>query len=85
MMILLYFDWMGTSKELKEWETQIREACEITGVDYRGLFASLNLKWNFVSIFETDTYNRFLSMGKNVVKHWRMPHNIAEVLVPTEL
>lgn len=85
MMILLYFDWIGSSKELKDWETKIRGSCEKTGVEYVGLYGSMNEKWNFVSIFKTDSYDRFLEMGTNVVRHPKMPHHIAEVLIPQDI
>jgi hypothetical protein len=84
-MILLYFDWVGTPKELKAWESKIRDSCEKTGVKYLGIFGSMNEKWNFVSIFETDGYDRFLDMGKSVVRHTKMPHHIAEVLIAQKL
>ena len=81
-MILLYFDWLGNSKELQDWETKIKEACVKTGVEYKGLYSSMNEKWNFVSILETEAYGNFLAMGKKVVRHQKMPYNIAEVLLP---
>ena len=85
MMILLYFDWVGNSKELKEWESQIIEACEKTNIEYIGLYGSMNLKWNYVSVFEAEAYESFLTMGKNVVRPQKMPHNIVEVLLPQNL
>ena len=85
MIILLYFDWVGSSKELKEWETKINEACEKTGVEYKGLYGSMNEKWNYVSIFEAEDYGHFLAMGKHVVRPQKMPHNITEVLLPQYL
>ncbi len=85
MLILLYFDWVGSSKELKDWENKIKEACEKTGVEYKGLYASMNEKWNYVSILETEAYGNVLAMGKKVVRHQKMPHNIAEVLFPQNI
>ena len=85
MLILLYFDWVGCSKGLKEWETQIIEACEKTDVEYKGLYGSMNLKWNYVSIFEAEAYESFLAMGKKVARPRKMPHNIVEVLLPQNL
>ena len=85
MIILLYFDWVGSTKELKDWEDRIKEACENTGVEYKGLYGPINEKWNFVSILETETYDNFLAMGKKVVRHQKMPHNIAQVLLPQNL
>ena len=85
MIILLYFDWVGGHKALKEWETKIREACVNSGVEYEGLFGSMNKKWNYVSIFEAEAYENFLAMGKKVVRPQMMPHNIVEVLLPQNL
>lgn len=85
MIILLYFDWMGNHKELKDWETKIKEACEKTDVEYQGLYSSMNKKWNYVSIFEAEAYENFLAMGKKMVKPQLMPHNIVEVFLPQNL
>ena len=85
MLILLYFDWLGSSTELKEWENKIGEACVNNDIEYKGLFGSLNEKWNYVSLFETEVYENFLAMGKTVVKPQKMPHNIVEVLLPQNL
>ncbi|UCH57309.1 MAG: hypothetical protein JSV18_08265 [Candidatus Bathyarchaeota archaeon] len=85
MIILLYFDWIGSCKELKDWEDKIAESCSRTGVEYRGLYGSMNEKWNFVSVFETDGYDRFLEMGRKVVRHVKMPHHITELLLPQKL
>jgi hypothetical protein len=82
LIILLYFDWNGSTKELKSWENKIKESCQKTDVDYKGLFGSFNEKWNFVSIFKTETFERFLDMGRHVVRHPRMTHHIAEILMP---
>ena len=84
-MILLYFDWLGNPIELKDWESKITEACVKTGVEYKGLYSSMNEKWNFVSILETEAYGNFLAMGKKVVRHQKMPHNTAKVLLPQNL
>jgi hypothetical protein len=85
MLIFLYFDWLGSSKELKEWEIKIREACLNTDVEYKGLYGSLNEKWNYVSIFEAEAYETFITMEKKVVRPQKMSHNIVEVLLPQNL
>lgn len=82
MIVLLYFDWTGTTRELKSWEDKIKESCQKTGVEYKGLYGSFSEKWNFVSIFKAETFDNFLEMGKHVVRHPKMPHHIAEVLMP---
>ena len=85
MLIFLYFDWLGSSTELKEWEIKITEACVNTDVEYNGLFSSMNEKWNYVSIFETEVYGNFLAMGKKVPRPPLMPHNIVEVFLPQNI
>ena len=82
MIILLYFDWTGTTKELKSWEEKIQTSCNKTGVEYNGLYGSFNEKWNFVSMFETETFENFLEMGRHVVRHPQMTHHITEILMP---
>jgi hypothetical protein len=82
MKILLYFDWVGGFKELREWENKIRDACVNSGVEYEGLFGSMNEKWNYVGIFEAETYEHYLAMEKKVARPPMMTHNIVEVLLP---
>ena len=82
MIILLYFDWTGTTRELKAWTEKINESCQKTGVEHKGLYGSFSEKWNFVCIFKAETFENFLEMGKYVVRHPRMPHHIAEILMP---
>ena len=85
MIILLYFDWVGGFKELKEWETQMRDACVNSGVEYEGLYGSMNEKWNYVSLFEAESYEHYLAMEKKVARPPMMTHNIVEVLLPQNL
>jgi hypothetical protein len=85
MIILLYFDWVGSHKELKDWETNIKGACEKTDVEYRGLYGSMNEKWNYVSIFETEAYENFFAMENEVVRPQLMPHNVVETLLAQNL
>ncbi|MFB0557645.1 MAG: hypothetical protein ACETVY_00875 [Candidatus Bathyarchaeia archaeon] len=85
LIILLYFDWSGSRKELMEWNDKISEACEKGGVTYTGLYGSMNEKWNYVSVFETKSYDDFLSMGKHVTRPQYMTHYITEILMRQKL
>jgi hypothetical protein len=38
MKILLYFDWTGTIKELKEHNKKMQKSCIETGVEHEGLY-----------------------------------------------
>jgi len=85
MIILLYFDWLGSKTELKEYNEKIRRSCEELGVRFRGTYGSMNAKWNYVNMFETESYDMFLEMGRRVSRHPKMPHHIAEILIPQEI
>lgn len=85
MIILLYFDWCGSRKELKEWNDKIVDACENTGIKYVGLYGSMNEKWNYVGVFETKSYDEFLKMGKQVSRPPCMTHYITEILMKQKL
>ena len=85
LIILIYFDWMGNRTELKEYNEKIKQACGKFGVHYLGIYGPMNLKWNYVNIFETDSFDRFLQMGRQVPRHPKMPHHIAEILFPQEI
>ena len=85
MIILLYFDWAASRNELKEYKERIIKACEQVGVSFMGLYGSMNVKWNYVSMFKAESYERFLEMGRQVSHHPKMTHYITEILIPQEL
>lgn len=85
MIILLYFDWAASRTELKEYHEKIREACDGVGVRFMGLYGSMNVKWNYVGMFEAESYERFLEMGRQVPRHPKMTHYITEILIAVEL
>ena len=81
MKILLYFDWAGSRKDLKEWNEKIIVACKETDVSYEGLYGSMNEKWNHVAMFEASSYDEFLEMAAKVPKRPMMTHYITELLL----
>ena len=85
MIILLYFDWCGSRKELKDWCDRVSEACGETGIKYMGLYGSMNEKWNHVSLFESNSYDDFLKMGRMVKRPPCMTHYITEILMQQKL
>jgi hypothetical protein len=82
VIILLYFDWTGSWTELKELNEKIRQSSEKSGVKCLGLYGPMNVKWNFVWIFESKSYEEFLEMARHTYRHPRMPHHVAEILMP---
>jgi hypothetical protein len=85
MKILLYFDWAGPRKELKEHDKKMQKSCLESGVEYDGLFGSMNEKWNYVWIFDAQGYDHFLEMARKVTRPINMSHYITELLIPIRL
>ncbi len=85
MIILLYFDWKGTHKELKEWADRIKKACEEDDIKYIGVYGPMNVKWHYAAMFESDSFDRFRSMAQNVPRPMNMTHYMNEVLFNTDI
>ena len=85
MKILLYFDWVGTRKELKEQDKKMHKSCIETGVEHMGLYGSMNAKWNYVWVFGPDSFDHFLEMSRKVPRPVNMTHYITELLLPAQL
>ncbi len=85
MIILLYFDWAGSRKELKEWDSKIAEACKVDDIKYLGLYGSINEKWNYVCLFDASSYDGFLEMARKVPRRPFMTHYITELLLNINL
>ncbi len=85
MKILLYFDWAGSRKELREHDKRMKNAAKDTGVEYMGIHGSMNQKWNFCWVFEAKSYDHFMQMTAKVPRPPQMTHYITELLMPVQL
>ena len=85
MKILLYFDWMGSRKEVKDWVAKIIKACEETGIEYLGLYGTMNQKWHYAAMFDANNYDEFLRMARKVPRPKNMTHYITELLIKTNV
>jgi hypothetical protein len=85
MKILLYFDWVGSRKELKEHDKRVQMSCEEAGVEYMGIYGSMNQKWNYCWLFDARSYDHLLSMTAKVPRPPQMTHYITELLIPVQL
>ncbi len=85
MRFLLYFDWAGTKKELKAHDAKMRKAAMETGVEYQGLYGSMTEKWNYVWLFESESYDAFIEMAKKVPRPPQMTHYVTEGLYPQDI
>ena len=85
MIILVFFDWSATGKELKRWNNTFKEACEKHGMTYKGLYGPMGQKFNFTWIIESDSVDKFIKTTQSVSRPPAMTHYITEVLLPQEL
>jgi hypothetical protein len=85
MKILLYFDWVGSRKELKEHDKRMQKSCEETDVGFLGIYGSMNQKWNYCWLFDARSYDHFLEMTAKVARPPQMTHYITELLLPVKL
>lgn len=85
MKVLLYFDWAGSRKELKEQDKRMQKSCEETGIQYMGIYGSMNQKWNYVWLFDARSYDHFMEMTAKVPRPPQMTHYITELLIPATL
>jgi len=85
MKILLYFDWAGSRKELKELDKLMQKSCEETGIQYMGIYGSMNQKWNYVWLFDARSYDHFMEMTAKVPRPPQMNHYVTELLIPATL
>jgi hypothetical protein len=85
MKIFLYFDWIGSRKQLRLHDNKIQKAASEVGVDYLGIHGSMNQKWNFCWVFDAKSYDHFMQMTAKVPMPPQMPHYITEFLIPVPL
>ena len=85
MIVLFYFDWFGSSKELSEMEKMMASALgKEGGVKYMGTYAPDSRKFHFVSLFETESYDKLMAVlmdPKNPPRDYKkLAHGSFEVL-----
>ncbi len=85
MIILVFFDWGASGKELMRWNNTFKKACEEHGMTYKGLYGPMGQKFNFTWIIESDSVDKFIATTKSVSRPPAMTHYITEVLIPQEL
>jgi hypothetical protein len=85
MKILLYFDWTGSRKDLKEHDKKFQKSCLDTGVEHMGLYGPANVKWNYVWLFQANDFEHFREMARRVPRPVYMKHYITEIIIPVRL
>jgi hypothetical protein len=84
LFALYYIRWIGTSGELKEYVDRVNKiANETEGVTLKGLFSPTSA-WNFVMLFDGESYNKVLEVYKAYMikygPHPKVPVGKVEVL-----
>ncbi|MDP6458188.1 MAG: hypothetical protein QGF78_02510 [Candidatus Bathyarchaeota archaeon] len=82
MIILVFFDWNSSGKELRRWNNQFKEACRKHGMIFKGLYGPMGQKFNFTWIIESESVDKFIETTKSVIRPPAMTHYITEVLIP---
>jgi hypothetical protein len=80
LIIILYFDWTGSRKDLGEWVDKIKKSCEEEDIEYMGVYGPMNVKWNYAAMFKCDSVDKFRVMARKVPRPSYMPHYINEIL-----
>ncbi len=85
MIVLFYFDWFGSAKELSELEKMMTAAAAKEGsVTYKGTYAPDSKKFHFVSMFETESYDKLMEIlmdPKNPPRDYKkLTHGTFEIL-----
>jgi hypothetical protein len=85
VIVLFYFDWFGPAKELNELEKTLKSAAaKEAGVKYKGMYAPDSRKFHFVSMFETESYDKLMEIlmnPKNPPRDYKkLTHGTFEIL-----
>jgi len=85
LIILICFDWLGNRTELKGYSTRIKQSCKKFNIPFLGSYGSMKAKWDYVSVFESNSFDEFLEMGRKVTRHSKMSHHMVEILLRQEI
>jgi hypothetical protein len=83
VIVLFYFDWFGSQKELSEMEKSMTTALKGSGIKYEGTYAPDMRKFHYVAIYETNSYDKFMEAllkGTTRRDYKKLTHGTFEVL-----
>jgi hypothetical protein len=84
VIVLFYFDWFGPAKELSELEKTLSAVAKEGGVKYKGTYTPDSRKFHFVSMFETESYDKLMEIlmnPKNPPRDYKkLTHGAFEIL-----
>lgn len=75
MLGLYYFNWAGTTEELKEYVGRVKSISDgIEGVEFKGAFTPTS-EWHFVLLFDVSSYEK----GLEFMRTYRKKHGPPKV------
>jgi hypothetical protein len=85
MIILVHFDWNGSTKALKKWNQQFKEACEKHDIKFKDLHIPLANKFNFTWVLESENVDKYMEAARTLTRPQAMTHVITEFLLEKNL
>ena len=68
MLMLYYFNWAGTSEELREFTGRMKSIINgIEGVEFSGLFVPTS-EWHYVLVMNATNYEKILQVMKTYIE-----------------
>jgi hypothetical protein len=68
LLMLYYFNWAGTSEELREFAGRIKSIISgIEGVEFSGLFIPTS-EWHYVLVIKATNYEKSLQVMKTYIE-----------------
>jgi len=68
LLFLYYFNWAGTSEELKEFSGRMKDIIKGTeGVEFNGLFMPTS-EWHYVLVMKATNYEKSLQVMKKYIE-----------------
>jgi len=85
MLVIRYFNFLGTPEQLEEFVTAVKKAVKKTpGTKYLGKFGAMNQNWHWASVLDIKDWETFAAFAKNMEynrDYKTMPNFVIEFLV----
>lgn len=61
MLVIFYYNWNGTVKEMYEWEEEVKKRELPEGVKLKGMYTP-SIPWNRAWLWETDSVDKLFTI-----------------------
>jgi len=70
LLVLVYFNWAGTSEEFKEFADRIKSIIDGTvGLELSGIFIPIS-EWHYTMVIKAASYEKVLQVNKTYVEKY---------------